>query len=204
MVVAVVAMMFVCIAVAYMSFMLTGNQGPRAARALREQLIPWVDDSALSKTDQTAIIDELNDLSSKMERGELTTRQLSRLGIRMTDSTVLQWGIVEDTLRYVKASPGFNDEEKEDIQKTCDRWLRCASEGRLSMTEMEFAFQTAGLKEPRSGRSNSRIPPKSPRHLRKVQDLERTVRPKCLPSLPHADGRRTGRKVSLLVANTQA
>jgi hypothetical protein len=155
-VVAVVAMMFVCIAVAYMSFMLTGNQGPRAARALREQLIPWVDDSALSKTDQTAIIDELNDLSSKMERGELTSRQLSRLGIRMTDSTVLQWGIVEDTLRYVKASPGFNDEEKEDIQKTCDRWLRCASEGRLSMTEMEFAFQSAGLKEPRSGRLSLR------------------------------------------------
>jgi hypothetical protein len=110
----------------------------------------------LSKTDQTAIIDELNDLSSKMERGELTSRQLSRLGIRMTDSTVLQWGIVEDTLRYVKASPGFNDEEKEDIQKTCDRWLRCASEGRLSMTEMEFAFQSAGLKEPRSGRLSLR------------------------------------------------
>jgi hypothetical protein len=82
----------------------------------------------------------------------LTSRQLSRLGIRLTDSTILQWGVVEDVLRYTKASKGFNDEEKEDIQKTCDRWLRCASEGKLSMTEMEFAFQGIALKEPRSGR----------------------------------------------------
>jgi len=155
-VVFVVGLMLLCIAVAYMSFMLTGNQGPRAARALREQLIPWVDDSALSKTDQTAIIDELNDLASKMERKELTPRQLSRLGIRLTDSTILQWGVVEDLLRYVKESKGFNDDEKEDIQKTCDRWLRCAAEGKLSMTEMEFVFQGCGLKEPRSGRLSLR------------------------------------------------
>lgn len=144
--------MLLCIAVAYMSFMLTGNQGPRASRAVRKQLIPWIDGSALSKTDQTLIIDELNDLASQMERGDLTSRQLSRLGIRLTDSTILQWGVVEDALRYVKESKGFTDEEKEDIQKTCDRWLRCASEGRLSMTEMEFAFQVCGLKEPMTGR----------------------------------------------------
>jgi len=155
-VVFVFGIMLLCIAVAYMSFMLTGNQGPRAARALREQLIPWIDDSVLSKTDQTAIIDELNDLASKMERGDLTSRQLSRLGIRLTDSTILQWGVVEDVLRFVKESKGFTDEEREDIQKTCDRWLRCASDGKLSMTEMEFAFQGLGLKEPRSGRLSLR------------------------------------------------
>jgi len=155
-VVFVVGLMLICIAVAYMSFMLTGNQGPRAARALRKQLIPWVDDSALSKTDQAAIIDELNDLASKMDRGDLTSRQLSRLGIRLTDSTLLQWGVVEDVQRYVKQSQGFTDNEKEDIQKTCDRWLRCASEGKLSMTEMEFVFQGCGLKEPRSGRLSLR------------------------------------------------
>lgn len=155
-VVFVVGLMLICIAVAYMSFMLTGNQGPRAARAVREQLIPWVDQSDLSKTDQAAIIDELNDLASKMERGELTSRQLSRLGIRLTDSTILQWGVVEDVLRYLKQTKGFTESEKEDIQKTCDRWLRCASEGKLSMTEMEFAFQGLGLKEPRSGRLSLR------------------------------------------------
>lgn len=155
-VVFVVGLMLLCIAVAYMSFMLTGNQGPRAARALREQLIPWVDGSALSKSDQTAIIDELSDLASQMERGDLTSRQLSRLGIRLQDSTILQWGVVEDVLRFVKQSKGFTEAEKEDIQKTCDRWLRCASEGKLSMTEMEFAFQGLGLKEPKSGRLSLR------------------------------------------------
>lgn len=136
--------------------MLTGNQGPRAALAVRKQLIPWVDDSALSKEDQVSIIDELSSLASQMEQGELTSRQLSRLGIRLTDSTILQWGVVQDALRYVKESKGFTEEEKEDIQKTCDRWLRCASEGKLSMTEMEFAFQGFGIKEPRSGRLSLR------------------------------------------------
>jgi hypothetical protein len=145
-----------CIVVAIMSFMLTGKQGGRAAYALREQLIPWVDQSALSPTDQEVIIENLMDLASKMERDELTARQLTRLGARLTDSTILQWGVVEEINRRAQASEGFTPEEKEDFAKTCDRWLRCAGEGRLSMTEMEFAFQSTASKDPRSGRLNLR------------------------------------------------
>jgi len=155
-VVSIFGLAFLCIVVAFMSFMLIGKQGGRAAYALREQLIPWVDQSDLSKTDQTMIIDELQGLASQMERNELTARQLTRLNARLSDSTILQWGVVEETVRAVRASDAFTTEEKEDIARTADRWLRCAGEGRLSMTEMEFAYQGCGLKEPKTGRLSLR------------------------------------------------
>jgi len=141
-----------CVLVAYLSFLLTGKQGGRAAYALREQLIPWVDQSSLSNTDQVAIIEELTELASRMERDELTGRQLTRLGARLMDSTILQWGVVEEINRRAQASEGLAPQEKTDFARTCDRWLRTASEGRLSMTEMEFAFQATASKDPRSGR----------------------------------------------------
>ncbi len=155
-VVSIFGLAFLCIVVAFMSFMLIGKQGGRAAYAVREQLIPWVDQSDLSKTDQTMIIDELQALASQMERNELTSRQLTRLNARLSDSTILQWGVVEETVRTVRASDAFTAEEKEDISRTADRWLRCAGEGRLSMTEMEFAYQGCGLKEPKTGRLSLR------------------------------------------------
>jgi len=145
-------LVLLCVAVAVMSFMLTGNQGKRAAYALREMLIPWVDASALAKTDRDVIIDDLQQLAGRMEREELTSRQLTRLGIRLSDSVVLQWGVVEDTVRAAKSSQGLTETEKLDFQHTCDRWLRSASEGKLTMTEMEFAFQGVATKEPKSGR----------------------------------------------------
>lgn len=138
--------------VAYMSFMLTGKQGVRAAYAVREQLIPWVDQSSLSNPDQSIIIERLMEMASQMERDELTSRQLTRLGLRLTDSTILQWGVVEEINRVAQASKGLSEQEKIDFANTCDRWLRAAGEGKLSMTEMEFAFQSAAKKEPRSGR----------------------------------------------------
>lgn len=156
MVVSMFGLAFLCIVVAFMSFMLIGKQGARAAYAVREQLIPWVDQSDLSNSDQTMIIDELQGLASQMERNELTARQLTRLNARLSDSTVLQWGVVEETVRRVRASESFTQEEKEDVARTADRWLRCAGEGRLAMTEMEFAYQGCGLKEPKTGRLSLR------------------------------------------------
>lgn len=152
MVVFIFGLVGLCIAVAIMSFLLTGKQGERAAYAVREQLIPWVDQSSLSPTDQIAIIDELTSLASQMERDELTSRQLTRLGVRLTDSTILQWGVVEEILRRAHASQGLTDSEKLDFSRLCDRWLRTASEGRLSMTEMDFALQEAATKDRRSRR----------------------------------------------------
>jgi len=75
MVVSMFGLAFLCIVVAFMSFMLIGKQGSRAAYAVREQLIPWVDQSDLSNSDQTMIIDELQGLASQMERNESKKRE---------------------------------------------------------------------------------------------------------------------------------
>jgi hypothetical protein len=152
MVVFIFFLVALCVLVAFMSFMLTGKQGGRAAYAVKEQLIPWVDQSSLSQPDQVAIIDELMSLASQMERDELTSRQLTRLGARLQDSTILQWGVVEEINRVAQRAKGLTEEEKSDFALACDRWLRAAGEGKLSMIEMEFAFQSIATKEPRSGR----------------------------------------------------
>jgi len=151
-VVLVFLLVILCIVVAVMSFLLTGKQGGRAAYAIREQLIPWVDQSSLSKTDQVAIIEELTSLASEMEQDKLTSRQLTRLGVRLSDSPILQWGVVEEIHRRAQASKGLSANEKEDFSRLCDRWLRSAGEGKMSMPDMEFAFQTTASKDGRSGR----------------------------------------------------
>lgn len=151
-VVAVIGAICVSLGMIAMAAMMTGSQGRRAAYSVREQLIPWVEQSSLSTTDKQAIIERMTDLSADMEREELTTRQLSRLVIRMTDSPVLQWGVVEQLVAAAKQSDGFIEEEKAEFVGACDRWLRAASEGKLSIQDMEFAVQNVATKDQRSGR----------------------------------------------------
>jgi hypothetical protein len=134
-----------------MAAMMSGNQGRRAAYSVREQIIPWVEQSSLSKSDRQIIVERLSDLSVKMEREELTARQLSRLVLRLTDSTVLQWGVVEQLNAAAQAS-NMSEAEKEEFRNSCDRWLRSASEGKLSLQDMEFAVQNVATKDQRSGR----------------------------------------------------
>jgi hypothetical protein len=134
-----------------MAAMMTGSKGKRAAYSVREQLIPWVEQSSLSKPDQQSIVERLSGLSEAMEREELSTRQLSRLVLRLTDSPVLQWGAIEQLNRAAQAS-NMTDIEKQEFQATCDRALRSASEGRLSLQDMEFAVQNVATKDRKSGR----------------------------------------------------
>jgi len=134
-----------------MAAMMTGSKGRRAAYSVREQLIPWVEQSPLSKPDQQNIVERLSGLSDAMEREELSTRQLSRLVLRMTDSPVLQWGVVEQLNRAAQAS-SMTDAEKLEFRAACDRWLRSASEGKLALQDMEFAVQNVATKDQRSGR----------------------------------------------------
>jgi len=138
-----------------MAAMMSGSQGRRAAYSVREQIIPWVEQSSLSKPDRQSIVERLNDLSVAMEREELTTRQLSRLVLRLTDSPVLQWGVVEQLIQAAQAS-SLTDVEKEEFRAACDRLLRSASEGKLSLQDMEFAVQNVATKDQKSGRLTKR------------------------------------------------
>jgi len=138
-----------------LAFMMTGSQGRRAAYSVREQLIPWVEQSSLSQPDRVQIVARLTDLSSAMEREELTSRQFSRLALRLMDSPVLQWGVVEQLNQQAQKSE-MTAPEKEEFRLACDRWLRAASEGKLSVQDMEFAVQNVATKEQRSSRLSVR------------------------------------------------
>jgi len=150
-IVVVIFALCLSIGVIAMAAMMSGNQGRRAAYSVREQIIPFVEQSPLSKTDRQIIVERLSDLSDDMEREELTTRQLSRLVLRLTDSTVLQWGVVEQLIQAAQSS-SMTDVEKSEFRSGCDQWLRCASEGKLSLQDMEFALQNVANKDLRSGR----------------------------------------------------
>jgi predicted DNA-binding protein len=139
-----------------MAAMLSSNQGRRAAYSVREMIIPWVEQSSLTVTDRNNIVERLTDLASDMEREELTSRQLSRLVLRMSDSPVLQWGVVEQLAALARKSEGFPADEKTGFIAACDRALRSAAEGRLSIQDMEFAVQNVAVKDQRSSRLSVR------------------------------------------------
>jgi AraC-like DNA-binding protein len=134
-----------------MAAMMSGSQGRRAAYSVREQIVPWVEQSSLSKSDRQNIVERLSSLAETMDREELTSRQLSRLVLRLTDSTVLQWGVIEELNRAAQKSE-MTDAEKLEFSAACDRGLRTASEGRLALQKMEFAVQNVATKDLKSGR----------------------------------------------------
>lgn len=158
----------------YMSIVLMGNTGARASRAIYEQLIPWVEQSHLGQNDRRDIIDELELLAEKMKQEELTSRQLSRLNARLSDSVVLQWGAVEK-LNAAAQESDMSDAEKAEFSALCDRWLACAASGKLSLQEMEFAMQQVCTKDVRSGRLN----PKTDATSTALRDFMRRVKTIC-------------------------
>ena len=151
MVVVIFGLIGLCILFATMSMMLLNKQGEMAENGLRQQLIPWVEEkSLLSQNDREIIVSKLEEIADMAGRDELTKRQISRLGIRLTQSTILQWGAVE-SLNRIAQSSGLSGEEKEQISRSCDRWLHSAESGRLNMHDMEFATQRVCVKDPKSG-----------------------------------------------------
>lgn len=158
----------------YMSIVLMGNTGVRASRAIYEQLIPWVEQSHLSQNDRRDVIDELEILAEKMKKEELTSRQLSRLNARLSDSVVLQWGAVEK-LNVAAQESDMSDEEKAEFTALCDRWFACAASGKLSLQDMEFAMQQVCTKDARSGRLN----PKMDATSTALRDFMRRIKTMC-------------------------
>ncbi len=166
-IVVVIAAICLSIGMIAMAAMMSGSKGRQAAYSVREMLIPWVEQSSLSKTDRQNIVERLTDLSIAMEREELTTRQLSRLALRLTDNPVFQWGVVEQLIQAAQGS-SMTEVEKQEFRSACDRLLRTASEGRLNINDMEFAVQNVATKDPRSGRLTMRENPNEER-LREFQ-----------------------------------
>jgi len=144
-----VTMSVVC---AFLSWYLNQNQSENAALALREQLIPWVEKSALEPTDKETICGELNELARQMDSKELTVYQLTQLRFCLTDNPVLLWGFVQAAVGKIERSSELTDLEKEQARLTSDRLLRLVDEGALTRSALEFALQTVTLaRSDRSG-----------------------------------------------------
>lgn len=158
----------------YMSIVLMGNSGSRAARAIYEQLIPWVEQSHLSQNDRRDVIDELEILAEQMKQEVLTSRQLSRLNARLSDSVILQWGVVQK-LDAAAQESDMSDEEKAEFTALCDRWFALAASGKLSLQDMEFAMQQVCTKDVRSGRLN----PKTDVSSSALRDFMRRMKTMC-------------------------
>jgi hypothetical protein len=183
-IVVVIGAVLLSVGMIALAALMGGNQGRRAAYSVREQLIPWVEQSSLSPTDRQNIVERMNDLSSDMEREDITARQLSRLAIRLTDSPILQWGVVEQLVSKANASSGFTNEEKQEFAAGCDRWLLAASQGKLSIQDMEFAVQNVATKDQRSGRLSIREDANDER-LREFQRRVATISDKlAIPKEP--------------------
>jgi hypothetical protein len=132
------------------AWMMTGKQGERANRAIQDQLIPWVSQSPLDPTDKQSVIEQLSKLVSDINANQYDERQLLRLFAVLSDSPVLQWGVVQQ-VNARAAKSGLTEAEREALQMESDRLLRLASQGGLGLQQLEFVVQKVAAKDRKSG-----------------------------------------------------
>lgn len=150
---------------------ISGNQAERASAALRSQLIPWVEISALAPTDKAQIIERLNELVADMDAERLDERQLSRLNFRLSGAPIFQWGVVEQIIAAVNKNSELSSKEKEDFGLETDRLLRTVQNGRLSMEQLQFATQPVAQQEIKTGRLSLRENPST----KELQECSRRI-----------------------------
>jgi hypothetical protein len=150
---------------------ISGNQAERASAALRSQLIPWVEISALAPTDKAQIIERLNELVADMDAERLDERQLSRLNFRLSGAPIFQWGVVEQIIAAVNKNSELSSKEKEDFGLETDRLLRTVQNGRLSMEQLQFATQPVAQQEVKTGRLSLRENPST----KELQECSRRI-----------------------------
>ncbi len=132
------------------AWMMTGKQGERANKAIQDQLIPWVAQSPLDPTDKQAVTEQLSKLVSEINANQYDERQLLRLFAVLSDSPVLQWGVIQQ-VNARTAKSGLTAAEREALQIESDRLLRLASQGGLGLQQLEFVVQKVASKERKSG-----------------------------------------------------
>lgn len=131
---------------------LFGKQGQMAVDGLRKQLIPWVNQSELSQTDQDRIIGRLTEISNQIERGEIDDRQLERLRTRVHQNPVLQWAVVEQTIAFAESNPEFSDAERDQLSAVSSRLLQACSAYQVTMEDLGFLVQNLATQDSESGR----------------------------------------------------
>lgn len=150
-VVIIVLLLIVSVGMAAGAVFLMGNQSERAAKAIEQQLIPWVEQSSLAEPDRRDIINDLQAIVFDIEQERFDERQLRRLRLRLEDSTILQWGVIQQLVARSKTME-LTDVEKEALEVETSRLFDAACQGKFGMQQMEFLLQKAASKNFKSGR----------------------------------------------------
>lgn len=133
------------------SWIMMGKESEMAAKAIETLLIPWVEESLLEKTDKDAILEELNGLLVDIKDEKLNERQLLRLKLRITETPILQWGVVQQVLDRISKSE-LTDKEKQTAMEEGDRLMRGVAEGKITMQQLGFMCQKVASQERKTGR----------------------------------------------------
>ncbi|GIW98827.1 MAG: hypothetical protein KatS3mg111_2160 [Pirellulaceae bacterium] len=125
---------------AFGSYFMLRDQYPLAEKAIRQQLIPWIESSQLAEEDRAAIIAELEHLLPLLRNRQIDPQQLSRLHSCLQDNPVLLWGAVQAVERQAAAA-GLSDVEITALRRLNQRLLRGAAERILSRNDIEYVLQ---------------------------------------------------------------
>ncbi len=117
----------------------------------RIAIVPWVEQSPLDPIDKEEILETLDTVIQDLRDEKYNDRQLARLNSRVTESPILQWGVIQQAENRIQSS-GLSDQEKSASALELDRLLRSAAEGKLSLQQMEFIVQPIATKERLSGK----------------------------------------------------
>lgn len=132
------------------AWMLMGRQSERAELAIQSQLIPWVENAPLADSDKEQVLARLDVLVRNIHDQAYDQRQLLRLHAVLSDSPLLQWGVIQSLLERTEQST-LTEAEKRSVRLECQRLLRMAAQGDLGMHQMEFIVQRIAAKDRKSG-----------------------------------------------------
>ncbi len=128
------------------------DQYKYAEPAITEQLIPYVEQSALATEDRESILLQLEALLPKIRNKEMTTKQLYRLRNCLTDNPVLLWGVVQSVISQAKklsvesvGSDGMTTVELEALDRIERRLLRAAANRKIGRNDLEITLQSCAV-----------------------------------------------------------
>ena len=138
---------------AFGSWFMFADQYQYAEPAIKEQLIPYVEQSSLATEDRESILRQLEALLPKIRNKEMDSKQLYRLRNCLQDNPVLLWGVVQSVIAQAQklsvesggGSDGMTAVELEALQRIEGRLLRAAAERKIGRNDLEITLQSCAV-----------------------------------------------------------
>ncbi len=129
------------------------DQYKYAEPAITDQLIPYVEQSALATEDRESILLQLEALIPKIRNKEISQQQLYRLRNCLTDNPVLLWGVVQSVVDQANklsvdaggGKDGMTAVELEALHRIERRMLRAAADRKIGRNDLEITLQSCAV-----------------------------------------------------------